>query len=82
MTELRADRGFEVESVDDRQSALAAARVNRPDVILAGVAIPQRAGIGFFRAARADAYLRGVPVILLLASGDEGAAIVAIEVTA
>jgi signal transduction histidine kinase len=54
-----------VRSVPDGAQALAAARAQRPDLILTDVAMPNLDGFGLVRAIRADPGLATVPVIAL-----------------
>jgi PAS domain S-box-containing protein len=62
---------FRVETVPDGEAALAAARRERPDLILTDVAMPRLDGFGLLREIRADSRLSEVPVILLSARTDE-----------
>jgi signal transduction histidine kinase len=69
---LRAD-GYDVETVADGAAALAAACARPPDLVLTDVMMPVLDGIGFLRELRADARLRGVPVVVLYARAGEAA---------
>ncbi len=64
---------YEVEVVDDGESALQAARRSRPDIIVSDVMMPRLDGFGLIRELRADPALRSVPVILLSARAGEEA---------
>ncbi len=66
---------YEVEAVNDGEAALAAARAQRPDVIVSDVMMPRLDGFGLIRALRDDPALRGIPVILLSARAGEEARI-------
>ncbi len=63
---------YDVEAVADGSAALAAARRELPDLIVADVMMPVLDGFGLLKELRADAALHGVPVLLLSArAGDE-----------
>ncbi|HEX5048121.1 MAG TPA: ATP-binding protein [Gammaproteobacteria bacterium] len=62
---------YRVETVVDGESALEAARRERPDLILTDVMMPRLDGFGLLDALRADTGLRDVPVILLSARAGE-----------
>jgi PAS domain S-box-containing protein len=64
---------YEVEAVDDGESALEAARRTRPDIIISDVMMPRLDGFGLVRELRADPALRSIPVILLSARAGEEA---------
>ncbi len=64
---------YEVEAVADGMAALAAARRQRPDLLLSDVMMPRLDGIGLVREVRADAGLSDLPVILLSARAGEDA---------
>jgi PAS domain S-box-containing protein len=61
------EKRWTVEAVSGGTAALAAARLNRPDVILADVLMPGMDGLQLLRELRADPRLRATPVILLSA---------------
>jgi signal transduction histidine kinase len=62
---------YKLEAVGDGAAALAAARRERPDVIVSDVMMPQLDGFGLIKALRTDADLRDVPVILVSARAGE-----------
>ena len=62
---LELDGEFEVETANDAESGLAAARARRPDGILMDVMMPGIDGIAALGMIRADSALRDLPVILL-----------------
>jgi PAS domain S-box-containing protein len=63
---------YEVEPVGDGEVALAMARNNPPNLVLADVMLPRLDGFGLLRALRTDPRTRSIPVIMLLArSGEE-----------
>jgi signal transduction histidine kinase len=66
---------YAVEAVSDGAQALAAARRAHPDLILSDVMMPRLNGFELLHAVRADAALRGVPVVLLSARAGEEARI-------
>jgi PAS domain S-box-containing protein len=66
---------YAIEVVADGEQALAAARRQRPDLIIADVMMPQLDGFGLLAAVRHDESLRSVPVVLLSARAGEEARI-------
>jgi light-regulated signal transduction histidine kinase (bacteriophytochrome) len=65
---------YEVVAVSDGSQALAEARANPPNLVLADVMMPQLDGFGLLRELRADDRTRIIPVILLSArAGEESA---------
>ena len=72
---LLIGKGYAVDAVDDGESALAAARRNRPELVLSDVMMPRLDGFGLLAALRANPDLKGLPVILLSARAGEEARI-------
>ena len=72
---ILAERFADVALAADGEQALAAARRQRPDLILSDVMMPRLDGFGLVRALRGDPQLAAVPVILLSARAGEEAAI-------
>ena len=68
-----------VDTVADGEAALAAARVQRPDLVLADVMMPRLDGLGLLRALRARPATENVPVILLSARAGEESRIEGLE---
>ena len=66
---------YRVETVQDGEAALRAARRDRPDLILTDVMMPHLDGFGLLRALREDSMLRNIPVVLLSARAGEEARI-------
>jgi signal transduction histidine kinase len=64
---------FRVESVADGLTALAAARRDKPDLILSDIMMTGLDGFGLLHAVRSDPELRTIPVILLSARAGEEA---------
>jgi PAS domain S-box-containing protein len=64
-------RYYEIELAADGVQALAAARRDRPDLILSDVMMPRLDGLGLLAAVREDEALRNVPVVLLSARAGE-----------
>ena len=62
---LELDGEFEVETANDAESGLAAARLQRPDAILMDVMMPEIDGVAALGMIRADPVLSDLPVILL-----------------
>ncbi len=66
-----ANAGHEVVRVVDGEAALAAAAREHPDVILLDVMMPGLDGFSVLGRLKADPSLRGIPVIMLTARGQE-----------
>lgn len=64
---------YDIEAVGNGEEALAAARRQRPDLVLTDVMMPGLDGFGLLRELRADEDTRAVPVILLSARAGEDA---------
>ena len=60
--------GFEVESVTDGASALAAIRRRAPDAVVSDVMMPELDGFGLAMALRQDPELRTLPLVLVTSS--------------
>src|SRR5450432_3257812 len=60
--------GFDVESVSDGASALAAIRRQPPDAVVSDVMMPELDGFGLAMALRQDPALRTVPLVLITSS--------------
>ncbi|HET9991068.1 MAG TPA: response regulator [Kofleriaceae bacterium] len=60
--------GFEVESVTDGASALAAIRRRVPDAVVSDVMMPELDGFGLAMALRQDPELRNIPLVLVTSS--------------
>lgn len=63
-----SDEGFHVETVGDGDSALAAIRNTRPDIVLADVNMPGADGYSICELLRQNETTRQIPVILLVGS--------------
>ena len=70
---LLAAEGYRIEAVADGEAALAAARREAPDLVLADVMMPGVDGFELLSALRAEPGLRDVPVLLLSARAGEEA---------
>jgi signal transduction histidine kinase len=75
---LLVDR-YDVTAVSDGAAALAAAFVERPDLVLTDVMMPGLDGFGLLRELRADERTRTIPVILLSARAGEESALEGLE---
>lgn len=73
---------YRLEVVGDGEAALAAARRERPDAVLADVMMPGLDGFGLVRALRDDPELADVPIVLVSARADERATTVGLRVGA
>ena len=60
--------GFAVTSAGDGKTALAAARADKPDLIVLDLGLPEMDGLDVARALRKDS---NVPIIMLTARGEE-----------
>ena len=63
---------YQVITAADAPQALAQARLQQPDLILAALALPGMDGFGLLAAIRQDACLRDLPVVALTASAMKG----------
>jgi CheY-like chemotaxis protein len=63
--------GYRVTAAADGEDGLAAARAERPDLILLDFVMPRMNGYQFCRELAADAALRDIPVVLMSAKGDQ-----------
>jgi CheY-like chemotaxis protein len=73
-----ADR-YRVVEAGDGAEGLAAARAERPALVLSDVMMPELDGVGLTRALRADAALSDVPIVLLSAWADEASTLEGLE---
>ncbi len=73
VTRLLRPIGYQIVTAQNGQEALAAAKENRPDLILSDVMMPRLDGFGLLAAIRDDPTLRDLPVILLSARAGEEA---------
>ncbi len=72
-------RQWSVQAVADGEAALAAARAQPPDIVLADVMMPGLDGFALLKALRADPRLQQTPVILLSARAGEEARVEGLE---
>lgn len=70
---------FEVTAVPDGESALAAVRARRPDLVLSDVMMPRLDGFGLLHALRGDPATSTLPVILLSARAGEEARVEGVQ---
>jgi signal transduction histidine kinase len=70
---------YRVEAVADGEAALAAARRQRPEIVVADVMMPRMDGFALLHALRSDPSLAGVPVVLLSARAGEEAVLEGLE---
>jgi CheY-like chemotaxis protein len=63
--------GFRVDTAADGEAGLAAARESPPDLILLDFVMPRMNGYQVCRSLAADSNLRGIPVVLMSAKGDQ-----------
>jgi DNA-binding response OmpR family regulator len=59
--------GYEVATATDGVEGLAAARADRPDVIVSDIMMPNLDGLGFAAALKADPAMAAIPIVLLSA---------------
>jgi DNA-binding response OmpR family regulator len=71
--------GFEVDSVEDGEAALAAFAASPPDLVLLDLMLPRIDGVEVFTRIRAD---HDTPVIMLTARGEETDRVVGLEIGA
>jgi len=72
-------KGFQVETINDPNRSIGAARSYLPDLVILDVMMPDLNGIQICRMLRADPKLRKVPVIFLTAKAEEGDRIQGLE---
>jgi len=72
-------QNWRVEAVADGGAALAAARRERPDLVLTDVMMPVLDGFGLLRELRADPSLASTPVVMLSARAGEEASVEGLE---
>ncbi len=63
--------GHDTLLASDGAAALAAARAQRPDVLVLDVMLPKLSGYEVLKAVRADPVIGGLPVLMLTAKGQE-----------
>ena len=71
MTLERSDLGLTVITAQDGQEALALAEIERPDVVLLDLSMPNMDGFAVCRKLRSDVRTAFVPVMMLTAEGSE-----------
>jgi signal transduction histidine kinase/CheY-like chemotaxis protein len=79
VSRLLSAQGYLVEAFADGESALEAARCNRPDLILSDVMMPRLDGFGLLARLREDNDLRDLPILLLSARAGEEAHVEGLE---
>src|SRR5688572_15566657 len=62
---------YDVEAVRDGEEALASARHNPPDLVLADIMMPRLDGSGLLQSLRQEPLTRSIPVLLLSARAGE-----------
>lgn len=75
-------KGFQVETVNDPNGSIGAARSFLPDLVILDVMMPDLNGIQICRMLRADPKLKKVPVIFLTAKAEENDRIQGLELGA
>jgi PAS domain S-box-containing protein len=70
---------YEVEAIGDGEAAIAAARENLPDLVVADVMMPRLDGFGLLKALRNDPRTRDIPVIMLSARAGEESRVEGLE---
>ncbi|MGG7567023.1 response regulator transcription factor [Rhodovulum sp. DZ06] len=66
---LLGREGFDVQSAPDGEAAFTLVSTIRPDVMILDVMLPRMNGFEVLRRVRADPLLKGLPVIMLTAKG-------------
>ena len=62
---LLEDRGYEVDTADDGEKALATVRLEMPDLVVTDLVMPYKNGLEIIREMRADPALSHIPVIVI-----------------
>jgi PAS domain S-box-containing protein len=70
---------YEVEALGDGEAAIAAARENLPDLVVADVMMPRLDGFGLLHALRSDPRTRDIPLIMLSARAGEESRVEGLE---
>ena len=65
------EHGYEVVTVANGESAIKAAKVERPSLILLDIKMPGMNGVEVYQALMADASTRGIPIIVVSILADE-----------
>jgi signal transduction histidine kinase len=76
---LLEERGYNVTAAADGMQALAAARKEKPTLVISDVMMPELDGYGLCREIKADEALREIPVILLTSLGSPNDVIKGLE---
>ena len=76
---LLEERGYNVTAAADGMQALAAARKEKPTLVISDVMMPELDGYGLCREIKADEALREIPVILLTSLGSPSDVIKGLE---
>ncbi len=79
VTRYLAREGFQISMARDGEAALAAFKVNQPDLVVLDLMLPKLDGLEVFRRIRT---LSAVPIIMLTAKGEEADRIVGLELGA
>ncbi len=77
MSSLLRKAGYSVLTAEDGFEGLAAARRERPDLVISDVSMPRMTGLEFCREIRADAELKTVPILLISAHQKDTESVVA-----
>ena len=75
-------QGYAVVRAADGEEALAAARRQRPDLIVLDLMLPRLDGLSVCRALKGDAGLKAVPIVMLTARGEEADIVTGLELGA
>ncbi|NQT52829.1 response regulator [bacterium] len=66
------DDGYQIVATQDGEAALAAARVQSPDIVILDVQMPKKTGFEVFRELRSDEATKDIPVIMLTGINAQG----------
>jgi len=70
LKESLESKGFSVTTASDGAAGVAAVRASRPDLVISDIVMPDLDGYEMCRQIKADAQLKGTPVILLTSLSD------------
>jgi sigma-B regulation protein RsbU (phosphoserine phosphatase) len=76
---MLTEEGYEVATAEDGREGLERARTVNPELILSDYEMPELDGPGFCRALKADAQLRGIPVLMLTSLGASESKVVGLD---
>ena len=71
LTMLLEDNGYATVSAADGKEGLETTRIEKPDLILLDITMPEKSGVRFYREVREDDELKVTPVIMVTGVSEE-----------